>query len=56
MKTMETYCVSCKKNTDNENSSVLNKIDINALIVLFVARKKQSPLKSRTPLSSIQQF
>ena len=39
---METYCVSCKKNTAKENSSVkkLKKIDqCFYQIVLFVARK-----------------
>ena len=41
---METYCVSCKKNTENENSSV-RKTKHYYQIALFVARKNQLSLK-----------
>ena len=41
---METYCVSCKKNTANENSGD-RKSNQNRIILLFVYGKK----KSRTP-------
>ena len=37
MKTTETYCVSCKKNTANKNSIVTKTKQV----VLFVGRKKQ---------------
>ena len=43
IKTMETYCVSYKKYTSNENISV--KKTLMKKIVLFVARKSQLLLK-----------
>ena len=41
---METYCVSCKKYTANENSSVGQCF---YQIVLFVARKNEFLLKRK---------
>ena len=45
---MRTYCVSCKKTTASENSSVKKNTQNRLLlyqIVLFVARKNQLSLK-----------
>ena len=56
IKTMETYCVSCKKNSGNEKwiSRKLNTIVwCFYQIAVFVAQKNWLSL---TPLSSIQQF
>ena len=47
---MRTYCVSCKKTTAIENSSVKKNTQNRLLlyqIVLFVARKNQLSLKIR---------
>ena len=51
---METYCVSCNKNTANENSRV-RKTKQNRFyqIVLFLARKNQLLLKIK---NSIKQY
>ena len=40
---METYCVSCKKNTENENSSVRNtkKNRLNVFINLCYLRQEK---------------
>ena len=45
---METYCVSCKKNTANENSSVRRTKQSRLMLsstALFVVRKNQGLLK-----------
>ena len=40
MKTMQTYCISCKKYTENENSNV-RRTKCSYRIVLFVIRKNR---------------
>ena len=58
IKIMETYCVCCKKNTANKKS--VRKAKQNRFTLLsFCAvcgKKNRLSLKSKTPVSSIQQF
>ena len=44
MKTMETYCVSCKKNTANKNSSVRRTKQKRSMLLLncIICVKKRS--------------
>ena len=55
---MESYCVNCRKNTANKNLGGRKTKKKNRLIFLsnctINARKSQSSLKVRTPLSIIQ--
>ena len=56
IKTMETYCVSCKKNTANKNSSVkINKQNLLMLIsnwALFSKKKWRFIKNQKSPLNN----
>ena len=54
---METYCVSCNKNTANENSSVRktkqNRLMLLSKCAVYGKKKIEVHCKSRTPLRAL---